>query len=102
MASPEDIKNWAVASSAVIAALRAAIGLLPSGPSKDEAARLLERAESEFKQAEAGAAQKLGFSICYRCWPPEIMTLGDDNRARCRRCGEGHPKTSQMKVVTGR
>jgi hypothetical protein len=102
MPNPEDIKDWAVAGAAVIKTLRDTIRLLPSGPSKDDAARLLERAESEFKQAEASAAQKLGFPICYRHWPPEIMTLGDDDRARCRLCGEGPPKTTQMKVVTGR
>ena len=85
------IKEWAEAALASFTALRAAIGLLPSGPSKDEALRLLERAESEFKRAEAGAAQDLGFSICKRCWPPEIMLIRDDEQLRCRRCERTHP-----------
>ena len=100
--NPEQIKAWALAGSAAIAALKEVIPLLPSGAKKEEAERAIARAEQEMKEAEASAAKKLGFEICPRCWPPEIMTFGDDDLYRCRACGKPIPGSGSgtMKVRT--
>jgi len=54
------------------------VDLLPDGSKKDEAAATLERAEREFKIAEAEAARKLNYEICHDHFPPEIMLSKDD------------------------
>lgn len=100
--NPDEIKAWALAGSAAIVALKEAISLLPSGTKKEEAERAVARAEQEMKEAEAVVAKKLGFEICTRCWPPEIMTIADDDLYRCRACGKPFPGSGSgpMKVRT--
>jgi hypothetical protein len=70
------------------ATLKQAIDLLPKGPNKAKAAEALERAELEFKKAEAEAAKQLGYEICTTHWPPEVMvTLPENNSEwRCPKC----------------
>ncbi|MSU47034.1 MAG: hypothetical protein EXS42_07925 [Lacunisphaera sp.] len=70
--NPDEIKAWALGGHR---STKEAISLLTSGTKKEEAERAVARAEQEMKEAEASAAKKLGFEICPRCWPPEIMTI---------------------------
>lgn len=89
MTDPITIKSWAEAASATFAAIRSAIGLLPSGKKREEAERLLVKAEGEQKKAEALLAQRLGFQLCPDCWPPEIMLFSKkDGFLHCRYCGQ--------------
>ncbi len=44
--------------------------------------------EEELRIAKAALAGELGFSLCPRCWPPELVTAGRAGRINCVRCGE--------------
>jgi len=71
-----------------LSVLKQAVDLLPDGSKKAEAIATLERAEKEFKIAEAEAAKKLGYEFCRKHFPPEIMLLSDDEEYWvCRNCG---------------
>ena len=103
MTDTATIKSWAEAASAVFAALKSAISLLPSGKKREEAERLLAEAEKEQKQAEAALALKLGFRLCEYCWPPEIvLTSPETRRLECRHChrpplrGEREERTAKI------
>lgn len=90
---PATIKSWAEAASATLTAIKAAIGLLPSGEKRAEAERLLAEAEKEHKQAEAALALKLGFELCAYCWPPEIVLFSPEKRhLECRNCHRAPPR----------
>ena len=64
---------------------------LPSGKKRDEAERLLKEAEERMKEAEVRIAHELGFPVCKRCWPPEIMIHNDEGKFICRNCGRPMP-----------
>ena len=64
---------------------------LPNGPEKEAVAQALQRAQEEFKRAEAQAAQALGYPLCQCTWPPQIMRKVDQSRHspgywRCPQC----------------
>ena len=44
--------------------------------------------EEELGVAKATLAGELGFSLCPRCWPPELVTAGRPGRINCPSCGE--------------
>jgi ribosomal protein S27AE len=50
--------------------------------------KLLYEMEEELRIAKAALAGELGFSLCPRCWPPELVTAGRAGRINCPRCGE--------------
>jgi hypothetical protein len=50
--------------------------------------RLLCEMEEELRVAKATLAGELGFSLCPRCWPPELVTAGRAGRINCPLCGE--------------
>lgn len=70
-----------------LSALKQAKDLLPDSPQKAEAAAALERAEREFKIAEAETATKLGYEICRKHFPPEIMLEEKEFIWVCPKCG---------------
>ena len=53
-----------------------------------ELANLLEEAEKELRMAQASLAGELGFEICPRCWPPEMVATDPKGRVTCPNCGE--------------
>jgi hypothetical protein len=73
--------------TSALVALKQAIELLPDTPKKADAAAALQRAEREFKIAEAQAARKLGFEVCRNHFPPEIMLSPDNQNWKCPTCG---------------
>lgn len=73
--------------SSAIAALKQVIDLIPDSSKKKEAISALERAEKEFQLAEVEAATKLGYEICRRHFPPEIMLEESDTHCKCPKCG---------------
>ena len=87
----ETFKEWFEAAGGALTTIKALKDLLPAGPKRDEAERLIRDAESALKRSDAKLAEDLGFKICSRCWPPEIMLVGDGNVWRCRSCGKEPP-----------
>ena len=82
------LKEGLGAVGVAIATLKNLKDLLPSGQKRDEADKLLHDAESKMKEAEAKLAKELGFPICERCWPPEVMTRNAEDEFVCRKCGK--------------
>ena len=83
-----------------LAALKQAIDLMPDSTQKADAAAALERAQREFKIAEAETAQKMGYEICRKHFPPEIMLSEDDTVWECSECGNKKDKGPKIGVVT--
>jgi len=51
-------------------------------------ADLLGEAERDLRMTKATLAGELGFDVCPRCWPPEIVTTDARGRVNCPNCGE--------------
>jgi hypothetical protein len=58
-------------------------GDVPAGLGK-----LLHEMESDLRIAKATLAGELGFSLCPRCWPPELVTADRHGRINCPVCGQ--------------
>jgi hypothetical protein len=58
-------------------------GNVPAGLEK-----LLYETESDLRIAKATLAGELGFALCPRCWPPELVTADRDGRIDCPACGK--------------
>lgn len=85
------IKEALASIAQSIDVLRSMQAKLPTGKKQTEAAKLLTEAEGKLKEAEARIAHELGFPVCKRCWPPEIMVRRDDGEFVCRNCGKLMP-----------
>jgi hypothetical protein len=85
------IKDGLTIAGDVIDTLRSAKDKLPAGKKKPEMERLLESAAEKLKEAESRIGHELGFPICKRCWPPEIMVHNEDGEFICRGCGKAMP-----------
>ncbi len=87
--------------SGALAALKQAIDMLPDNSEKAEMAAALERAEREFKLAEASTAQRLEYQLCHNHFPPEIMLSADKRHWKCPvrnvSMGSGH-RLSEISV----
>ena len=59
-----------------------ATGDAPSGLGK-----LLREVENDLRMAQATLGGELGFSLCPRCWPPELVATDLDGRLNCPVCG---------------
>ena len=49
---------------------------------------LLDEADRDLKVAKATLAGELGFNMCPRCWPPELIATDRKGRVTCPECGE--------------
>jgi hypothetical protein len=49
---------------------------------------LLEEADKDLRLAKATLAGELGFHVCPRCWPPELVTTDRQGRVTCPNCGQ--------------
>ena len=87
----DTIKPWLESAASALATFKALKELLPAGPKRDEAERLVAEAEHKLKLAEGRMALDLGFALCKHCWPPEIMLYEDDGELRCRQCHREDP-----------
>jgi len=67
-------------------ALKQTLALLPDSSKKADAAAALERAEREFKIAEAAVASKLKYEICRNHFPPVVMLSKNDLIWECPEC----------------
>ena len=50
-------------------------------------AKSLQEAETDLRVARATLAGELDFSLCPRCWPPEVLTTDARGHAHCPACG---------------
>jgi hypothetical protein len=69
--------------------LRSAREFLPvtqTGPAGLE--KFLYEMESDLQIAKATLGGELGFSLCPRCWPPELAAIDPHGRLNCPVCGE--------------
>src|SRR6266481_5058574 len=80
-------KPWIESAHSALIFLKSLKDLLPKGRKRDEAEQLIQQAEAALKRADARIALDMGFPLCRRCWPPEIMLIAEDTVYRCRRCG---------------
>jgi ribosomal protein S27AE len=48
---------------------------------------LLCEVEGDLRMAKATLAGELGFRLCSRCWPPELVATDRDGRVNCPSCG---------------
>ena len=97
----ESLKEGLTVLGAAIKMLKSLKPLIPSGAKRDEAERLLSEAELKMKEAEARLAKDLGFRICKRCWPPEIMTQNDVGEWVCRCCGKPVHNDDPPRITPG-
>jgi len=68
--------------------LRSAKEMLPAtGDAPAGLAKFLHEAENDLRIAKATLASELGFSLCPRCWPPELVAPDFDGRLHCPACG---------------
>lgn len=73
--------------STAVNALKQAISLIPDSSQKADAEAALEQAERKFKLAEAKTAKHLGYEICRKHFPPEVMLSENDTLWECPQCG---------------
>jgi hypothetical protein len=55
--------------------------------SRPDLSRVLAEAEGDLRVAKATLAGELGFNLCPRCWPPELVTTDRQGRPTCPSCG---------------
>jgi hypothetical protein len=83
----QDIVDYIKIANDALGLLKAAYSLLPSGKSKEEIERHLQRAEELIKRSDATFAQKLGYPLCRCEWPPNIMLWKESEKAYvCSHC----------------
>jgi ribosomal protein S27AE len=69
--------------------LRVAREKLPAnGHSAVRLENLLDQAEDDLRVAKATLAHELGFRLCPRCWPPELIATDRNGRAHCPACDQ--------------
>ena len=50
--------------------------------------KFLCEVESDLRIAKATLGGELGFSLCPRCWPPELVAADLDGQLNCPVCGQ--------------
>ena len=49
---------------------------------------LLDDSLNDLRMAKATLAGELGFNLCPRCWPAELLSIDRKGRLTCPACGE--------------
>ena len=92
------LKQGLTIASNAVEALATANDNLSAGKKKNAVALQLKEAKERLKEAEARIAHELGFPICRRCWPPEIMVHNDDGEFICKGCGKAMPPGTSPEI----
>jgi len=50
--------------------------------------KFLCEVENDLRMAKATLGGELGFSLCPRCWPPELVAIDLDGQLNCPVCGQ--------------
>jgi len=83
----ELIKQAISAFGMALTALKQAKDLLPDSSQKQEVSTAIESAERQLKIAESQTAHALGYELCRKHFPPEVMFSSDDQNWKCSACG---------------
>ncbi len=83
----ELIKQAISAFGTALTVLKQAKDLLPDNSKKKELSSAIESVERELKLVESKTAHALGYELCRKHFPPEIMLSNDDQNWRCPMCG---------------
>jgi hypothetical protein len=57
------------------------------GDAPSSLGKLLREVENDLRMAQATLGGELGFSLCPRCWPPELVATDLDGELNCPVCG---------------
>jgi hypothetical protein len=82
----ESIKQAISAFGTVLTVLKQAKDLLPDSFQKQEVVQAIESAERQLKIAESQTAHSLGYELCRKHYPPEVMLSADDKIWKCPAC----------------
>ena len=63
--------------------------------------KLLREVENDLRMAQATLGGELGFSLCPRCWPPELVATDLDGRLNCPVCGRRFRTSKQRELRNG-
>lgn len=94
----ESIKQGLTAIGMVLTALKQAKDLLPENAKKQEINDAIVVAERQFKIAESKTAQGLGYELCRKHFPPEIMLSNDDKTWKCPNCDNEKDKRKISRI----
>jgi len=87
----DTIKQGLAALGMALNAIKQVKELVPTVPKNEElfnkAIEQIENAERQFKNAEAQAAQAMGYILCRNHFPPGIMLSSDNTNWKCPVCG---------------
>jgi predicted GIY-YIG superfamily endonuclease len=61
--------------------------LSATGDAPARLGKFLCEAENDLRMAQATLGGELGFSLCPRCWPPELVATDLDGKLTCPVCG---------------
>src|SRR6476620_4629777 len=61
--------------------------LSATGDAPARLGKFLCEAENDLRMAQATLGGELGFSLCPRCWPPELVATDLDGKLNCPVCG---------------
>jgi hypothetical protein len=62
--------------------------LLAPERTRSELRAFLHDLDHDLRIAKATLAGELGFGLCPRCWPPELVATDLDGQVNCLGCGE--------------
>jgi hypothetical protein len=69
--------------------LRSARKSLPMlGDARSGVGKSIYEVENDLRIAKGTLAAELGFSLCPRCWPPELVAADRQGRINCPVCGQ--------------
>jgi hypothetical protein len=69
--------------------LRSARKSLPMlGDARSGVGKSIYEVENDLRIAKGTLAAELGFSLCPRCWPPELVAADRKGRINCPVCGQ--------------
>ena len=61
--------------------------LSATGDALADLGKLLREVDNDLRMAQATLGGELGFSLCPRCWPPELVATDLDGELNCPVCG---------------
>lgn len=82
----ESIKQAISSIGAALTILKQAKELLPDSSQKQKLIIAIESAERQLKIVESQTAHALGYELCRKHFPPEIMLSDDDKIWSCPTC----------------
>ena len=94
----ETIKNTISAFGAALTVLKQAKDMLPESSQKQDVNTAIESVERQLKIAESQTAHALGYELCRKHFPPEIMLSEDDKIWNCPICKNKKDKRKIARV----